>query len=121
MTTVRLLSFIALVPLLGCSSGMQSLSAEHVQSGQVVMPHGNRPTDDSWTLVYRTPVSFPKSFRRIPRVHLSVVAIEAYSRNSGTFYRVEVTDVTNRGFELQVFGAYMRSFSNCTVSWTAID
>lgn len=121
MTILRLLFIIALVLLLGCTSSMPSLDAASVQTGLVTMPHGDRPTDDTWTLVYQTPVSFPRSFLRIPQVQLSVVAIEAYSRNSGTFYRVEAKQVTTSGFKLQVYGAYMRSFSNCTVSWTAIE
>jgi hypothetical protein len=113
---------IAILPLLiACSSGERVARQPIIQSGSVTIPQDSRPTDDPWTLVYDTKVIFPRQFVSVPKVHLSLSAIEAYSRREGAFYRLEAEAITQTEFQLKVYAAYMNSFSNCTISWIAIS
>src|SRR3989304_2046374 len=91
-----------------------------VQTGSETMPHDFRRTQDGWTLVHSVSVIFPSKFRSVPQVQLSISSIEAYSRKPGAFYRLQAENVTPSGFQLNIYGAYMDSFSNCTVTWIAV-
>jgi hypothetical protein len=122
MNLIRNGPFLVVLLVLGCSSSnnLERASYQVIQMGSITVPQVSRPTNDPWTLVYQVNVPFTKQFRQAPKVFLSLSKIEAYSRRSGTFYQLVADDISSTGFQLQIFGAYMDSFSNCTITWTAI-
>ncbi len=101
-------------------AGPWRLLASLIQMGSVSVSHASRPTNDQWTLVYDTTITFSRRFPRPPSVFLSLSGIEAYTHRPGVFYRLEAEEVSSASFQLRIFSAYMVSFSNCTVTWTAL-
>lgn len=121
MRTIKSFLLVMLPLFVGCSAGQYTSGTSFIQAGSEKMPHASRPTEDRWTLVYHVNVRFPVRFQHVPQVQLAMTSIEAYSRKPGTFYRLEAKDVSTSGFDLNIYGAYMESFSNCAVAWTAIE
>lgn len=114
MNKFRNYSFLLLIILIGCAP------KQLVQTGSVAMPHMKRPTTNQWQLVYKERVTFQQPFRSTPQIQVSLSSIEAYNRGQGTFYQLKTVDADVNGFELQIYGAYMDSFSNCVANWIAI-
>ena len=114
LNTFRYFSFLLLIILFGCSP------KQLVQTGSVAMPHMARPTSEQWQMVYKERVTFHQPFRSPPQIQVSLSSIEAYHHSQGTFYQLKIINPDASGFELQIYGAYMDSFSNCMVNWIAV-
>ncbi|MGE5809114.1 MAG: H-type lectin domain-containing protein [Nitrospirota bacterium] len=114
MNTFRHYSFLLLIVLIGCAP------KQLIEIGSVAMPHMKRPTTEQWQMVYKERVTFHQPFRTTPQIQVSLSSIEAYHHTRGTFYQLKTVNPDANGFELQIYGAYMDSFSNCVASWIAV-
>ena len=114
MKTFRHPALLLFMVLISCSP------KQLIQTGTVAMPHQLRPSSEQWQLIYKENVRFSQPFLKVPQIQLSLSSIEAYHHSSGTFYQLKAANADTSGFELQIYGAYMDSFSNCVVNWIAI-
>jgi hypothetical protein len=97
------------------------------QTGIISKASRAEPTNDAWTALTAPDgskifkVIFDRAFLEVPKVILSPVLLEDYSRNAGTFYAVRMSqqNVSATGFTFTVDGAYSESFSNLEIQWFA--
>lgn len=80
-----------------------------------------RRAAESWTVVYRATVTFPREFREPPAVFLSVGQMEAYFAQPALTYSVLAENVTRQSFDLVVRGAFLESLTSCQLQWIALD